>query len=375
MKKINIVFITSIKYRGGGEQWMLSTSIAMSARGHKVILICQPGSDLSKRAEENNVFVKNVFMGGDLNPIASFKLYRILKENNIDVICANMEKEIRIIGLPAKILGIPIFKRRGSDMPYSNNFLYKLSFKWFIIKIIVNSKATMNSILSNNSWIKEKDIKLIYNGLDLSNLKIDKKAAESVKKEFGIPHDSLIIGILAMLTERKGHTYLLNAMPKILEKFPGLRLIISGDGVLFTALQNMAKSSKIKKNVIFTGLRNDVERLINAFDVLVLPSLNEGFGYALAEAMALKTPVVATNISSIPEVVGDCGLLVPIKDSQSLADAIIKILSEKNIAAEFKEKGFQRVHKLFTIDRMCDELEDLFFETKKNDLIFLNSFL
>lgn len=129
-------------------------------------------------------------------------------------------------------------------------------------------------------------------------------------------------------------------------------------------LEGMAESLGVSDKVSFIGFRNDVRSILDHIDVLVLPSRCEGFGYALAEAMAVGKPVVATDVSSIPEIVADgrSGLLVPPCDSRALGEAIVKVLSGPECAQRMGEEGHRIVRKRFSIDRMLDELKMLFQE-------------
>lgn len=127
-------------------------------------------------------------------------------------------------------------------------------------------------------------------------------------------------------------------------------------------LISLAKSIGVENETIFAGKRNDIPNIMKALDVFVLPSLWEGFGLVPLEAMAAQKPVVATSVSAIPEVIvdGETGLLIPPKDSIALADAILKLLDDPELAREMGRKGRVRLEKEFSVDRMVSQTEALY---------------
>lgn len=150
------------------------------------------------------------------------------------------------------------------------------------------------------------------------------------RKELGLPTEGPVIGTVGRLVLIKGHEWLLKAVPRVLAEFPHATFVFLGEGPLLGQLQQLAAELGITSHVMFLGARQDVPECLAAFDLFAFPSLNEGMGRALIEAMAVGLPAVATRVGGIPDVVadGETGLLVPARDEAALADALLKLLRD-----------------------------------------------
>jgi glycosyltransferase involved in cell wall biosynthesis len=357
---LRIVLISSIKYWGGGEAWMLSVARGLSQRGHRICLVCQPGSRLAKRALAAGIAPVLMRMRADFDPIVVLRLHHLLRDRKIHMVCANMDKEVRLAGLAARMAGIPLIRRRGSDMPFPNKLRFRLVDRLLVAGIMVNSRATRKTLLEGNRWLSEKRLHLIYNGIQL---RADQEgSADKVVREFSLSGSYPVLAMVALLKSRKGHEVLFRAVHGIMAEFPQVALLVVGEGPLRSHLEALAQRLGIADRVRFAGFRDDVPALMAAADMVVLPSQNEGFGYVLAEAMALAKPVVASRISSIPEVVeeGHTGWLVPPNDSLALQEALLDLARDPLRAKQMGLAGQRRVNDLFSLEGMLDEVEELF---------------
>jgi glycosyltransferase involved in cell wall biosynthesis len=182
--------------------------------------------------------------------------------------------------------------------------------------------------------IPEDKIVLIKNGInfDVFDSEVSKKEG---REKLGIDSSVPVVGSVARLHRQKGLPYLFQAAKKIKESMPETAVWIVGGGSLKTKLQELGKRLDLEDTVHLLGERKDVAQLLSRFDVFVLPSLWEGLPYSLLEAAALAKPVVATDINGVREIVqnGKTGLLVPAKDPEQLAQAIVRLLQEREYAA------------------------------------------
>lgn len=340
---------------------MLSVARGLAHRGHLITMVCQPGSRLAQRAWANGLAPLSMRLRADFDPLIIARLYRLICRRRIQLVCANMDKEVRLAGLAARLAGVPLIRRRGSDMPFPDKLRFRLTNRYLVHLIMVNSRATRQTLLQGNPWLSPRKLRLIYNGIpDAPEEAMGKR--RQVLEEFGLQDASPLLGIVGLLKERKGHEELFRALPEALAEFPQLALLVVGEGELRGRLEEWTRRLGITNKVVFTGFRDDVSRLMGAMDLLILPSRNEGFGYVLAEAMSLGKPIVACRISSIPEVVQDglTGLLVPPGDVAALRDAILELVRHPIRARKMGQAGRQRVQKLFGLERMLDEVEALF---------------
>ena len=211
--------------------------------------------------------------------------------------------------------------------------------------------------------IGDEKICLIENGVNLDRFSRN-TASNSIKESLGIKKQALVIGAVGSLTKEKGHSYLLKAVPKVVQGFPEAIFLLVGDGEERPSLEKMVSKLGIKDKIIFAGARKDVPQLLPMLDVFVLPSLNEGLPMALLEAQAARIPVIATRVGAIPKVVKDgvTGALMPPKDPGAIAKAVIQILFDKKVAAAMAEKGFERILNNFSCKKMASKYLSLYKE-------------
>ncbi len=245
--------------------------------------------------------------------------------------------------------------RRYRPLIWLNRFLAH----WHT-KIIVISNW-IGTFLQEIEGIPSEKIICIHYGLEPEALvvNVDK---HYVREEFQIPEQIPVIGTIGRLTAQKGHSYLLQAVRQVTGQFPNLCVLIIGDGELRSELENQARELGIEANVIFSGYRNDAVRLLSGFDFFVFPSLWEGFGLVLLEAMALRKAVVASEVSAIPESViqGKTGLLVPPKNAEKLAGAMLTLLNDNVLCNSLGESGYKRLQEDFTVQKMVETTEMLY---------------
>jgi glycosyltransferase involved in cell wall biosynthesis len=172
-----------------------------------------------------------------------------------------------------------------------------------------------------------------------------------------------VIGTVARLVPIKGIAHLIDAAPAILAGFPAARFLIVGDGESRPALEARAQALGIADRTVFAGFRQDAAAAMAGMDVFVLPSLNEGMGRVLVMAMALGKPIVATRVGGIPELLGDgeAGLLVPAADPAALAEAVLALLRDPDLARRLAEAGRSRAPR-YGAQTMVDSLAALYRE-------------
>lgn len=201
---------------------------------------------------------------------------------------------------------------------------------------------------------------VITNGIDVDAFQEEARFQEKLE---GIAVDSTpcIVGTVARLHRQKGLPYLLRAAVKIQESIPETKVWIVGGGPLFQKLHKLQKKLALENTVQFLGERKEVAALLARFDIFVLSSLWEGLPYSLMEAGALAKPVVATDIDGVRELVkhGETGLLVPVKDSERLAQSVIRLLRDKECATKLG-KNLKTAIRQHTLSRMIQKIQDLY---------------
>lgn len=358
---MRILFINSIQMFGGGEVWMLRTLRALQERGQQVWLCCRPATELAKRAVAQGVPVKFLTFRGDFDPFTIAQLAWFMKEERIEVVLTNMDKELRLSGIAAKIAGVQaVIPRRGIDYPLKNRWRYRLAYNVLATRVIANSEATKQALLRNAPWLDPKRIEVIYNGIDMQPFL--QPSRRCLRIEWGVPPEAPLLGFVGQLDERKGIGVLLKAFDRVHRQVPQVRLAVVGRGPLQEMIENEVRRQNWGDAILLPGFIDDVASVMQAIDILLLPSLWEGFGIVLIEAMAAGKPAISTNISSMPEIIvdGQTGYLVPPDDAEKLADCAAELLQNPELHEQFGRAGRERVIELFTIERMIDQLENLF---------------
>jgi len=184
----------------------------------------------------------------------------------------------------------------------------------------------------------------------------------TARAELDLPPDASVIGTVGRLHAQKGHDFLLSAAAKVLERIPEAVFLVAGYGPLRERLEARSAELGVASNVRFLGYRKDVQRILAALDVFVLPSLWEGMSNAILEAMAASKPVVATAVDgNVEQVVdGETGRLVPPADAEALADALIELAADSEKAREMGIRGRQYVEQKFPLSKMTAAYLDLY---------------
>ena len=211
------------------------------------------------------------------------------------------------------------------------------------------------------SGLDEHKVQVIRNGIDME--RFQPRADTAVfETEFDLQDKKPLIGVIARLSSDKGHIYLINALTRLLAFFPDMRLLVVGDGPERKNLERVLCEGALTDRVIMTGVRRDIERILSALDLFVLPSLKEGLPIALLEAMAAGVPVVATRTGAVPQVIrqNEDGILVPPGDPAALYEAINELLLDQEKARACAANARKRVQDMFSAQVMAGEYTELY---------------
>jgi glycosyltransferase involved in cell wall biosynthesis len=208
----------------------------------------------------------------------------------------------------------------------------------------------------------------IYNGIDVDYYSPDRKelaaSGQEIRNEYKLTEDTVLIGGIGRLVGGKGFEYLINSIPEITNTYPDVRIIIVGEGPLRTSLEELGKRLEVSRNLIFVGFRKDIREILSAIDILVMPSLAEGFPMITLEAMAMAKPTVATEIEGTTEQIvnGKTGVLVPPGDSKALSGAIIDLLKNRTHAEEMGRLARGYAIEYFPVEKMVHSTVKVYWE-------------
>lgn len=216
--------------------------------------------------------------------------------------------------------------------------------------------------LTQVAGVPPERVEVIPNGVDVERLgRVDPKQGERVLRELGID-DGPLVGCAATYHPRKGHRYLIEAMSRVCKELPTAHLVLLGRGTGDGGLVGQARKLDIEDRVHGLGFHPEGQAIMAALDLYVQPSVEEGFGLAVVEAMAMGLPVVVSDVGGMRHTVihGSSGIRVPPADPPALADAILRTLKEPSLARRLGEAGRARASEAFSIQRMVDEHERIY---------------
>lgn len=204
--------------------------------------------------------------------------------------------------------------------------------------------------------IPKEKIEVVENGIEPPDLSEATAHHSSIREEFKIKREETIIATVGRMVPVKNQHLLLQAAQHVLKKSSQVKFLFVGDGKLMSSLQRHAQDLHIDEHVIFPGWRSDINRFLCAMDVFVLCSKVEGFNMSVLEAMAHMKPVIATRVRGIADIIqdGETGVLIPPNNADSLAQAILGLIEDRDRATQLGRKGRQLVEDQYTLERMVE---------------------
>ena len=376
-----LCFFNSVSSWGGGEKWHHDMSVRLHEMGFPVIVVAGKHSELGIRLRGSGIELEafHITNRSFLNPLKLIQLVRSFRRHGIDTIILNLPSDLKVAGLAARLAGVRrIIYRRGSAIAVRNTLLNRFIFKYLVDDIIANSQETARTILSHNPHLFDpKKIHVIYNGIDLQDFRClpgDTQGTAEGLNTRTIPHPApdlasgpsgrigtFVIGHAGRFARQKGQHLLLEAASKLKNRGVGFQLHMAGAGHLEATLRQEVSARNLESEVFFTGFSHDIKSFMEGIDVFVLPSLWEGFGYVLVEAMACGKPVVAFDTSSNPEIIVNdkTGFLVAPYNTDALADRLEQLATNKVLRSSLGSTGRQRVEQHFSIDKTTEALTRL----------------
>ncbi|MGH9726818.1 MAG: glycosyltransferase, partial [Candidatus Acidiferrales bacterium] len=229
--------------------------------------------------------------------------------------------------------------------------------------VIANSEA-IRELLAMEFHIPRERVHVLHNGVDVDRFRNARARGRDVLPTVS-PSGKWILHIANMNSDVKGHDVLIKAARLISAAIGELHFILIGDGPLRPGFENLVREAKLDACVHFVGRRSDTAELLACADLFVFPSLAEGLPNAVLEAAAAGLPIVATTVGGIPEIIenGVNGILIPPGDSQALADASVRLLTDRELSGQFGRAAQATIQTNFGFDKLMDALVGLYSHT------------
>ena len=254
-------------------------------------------------------------------------------------------------GLAAKLAGVPCVLSRRVDNPEAR---WAVSLKYRLFDHVITISEGIRQVLLAEGLAPEK-VSCVRSAVDPAPYLHDYDKT-AFRADLGFEADTPIVGMVAQLIQRKGHRYLLAALPAVLAEHPDLQVLIYGRGPLEAELRQAVADQGLAGNVQLMGFADDLPAQLGCLDLLVHPADMEGLGVSLLQASAARVPIIASRAGGMPEAVvdGENGLLISVGDVAALATAMNRLLGDAGLRKQMGDSGWTMVMHDFSVDTLCE---------------------
>jgi glycosyltransferase involved in cell wall biosynthesis len=347
------------EWRGGQNQFLLLLK-GLYERGHAAELLAVRGSALAARAHAAGICVHLASRRASRFGTVQ-KIHKLLAAGRIDLVHVNESHALTAAWLARAHRRVPLIVSRRVGYPLSKSWLAQRRFH-AAAAIIANSRWVAEQAIASGAP-KDK-LKVVYEGVQIPELPTSEMRREA-RERWGVSSEQPLLGCVGVLSPDKGHEFVIRALAQLRDEFPGVRLLLAGDGPRRAGLEELARTLGVFDSVIFAGFVKDIEAVYAALDIFVLPSLFEGLNNSLMAAMAFAVPSVAFSYGAPAEIIvpGVSGLLVPPKDSENLTTTIRSLFYDAVFAKKIALAGRVRIERVFSADQMVDNTLGVYRET------------
>ena len=352
-RRMRILEIVSGTTACGATVHTLQIAKELHRRGNAITLMGKPGAWVLQQAQQAGVPTLESRMKRlplrDLKAAAQF-----VRENQIEVLLAHMSSANNFAVWLSRLAKVPAVLRAHA---------HTLHFHWRMADHIIAVSEQTRLYHIRRNLVPPSRISTVHGFVDSARLVVpDKGARHAVRAELGLSPSDFIVGVIGNIIPRKGQIYLVRALPKVVARHPQVRVLLVGvvhPPRYGEQVRREAERLGVAEHVLWLGERKDVPRLLQALDVYALPTLSDMLPMAMLEAMWAELPILATTAGGIPEAITDGihGWLVPPKDPDALARALVEIINSPDERARRARNAHQRVQESFTVQPQVAKIE------------------
>lgn len=365
---LNVLYLINHAGKAGTERYVLTLAEKLGGKKINAHLAYNEEGLLVERMKELGVQTYRVEMRNRFDLGAAWKLSQLCRQLDIDIIHAQFLRE-NYIALLSRIFNPRVRVIYTNHFIMANNFITRLSNRVMThlqsaIIAVCNPGRDMMVINGNDG----RKIRVIHNAVDIS--KWSKPRNSTIRDEFQIPEDTVILLCASRFAHDKGHKFLINSLSelkKLTER--DFKCILAGDGPLIDDVKKQTSELGLEKNVIFAGFRSDIENLLYGSDIYINASQHEALSFLILEALASGLPLIATNMGGNPDIINnetDCGILVEYDDHYGLAQAIVRMIEDEDLRKRLAQNAIKAVKERFNLDIASEETYNLYEEVCTN---------
>ncbi|WP_295389974.1 glycosyltransferase [uncultured Thiodictyon sp.] len=348
---MKVLHVEGGRHLYGGAFQVLHLLRGLHARGHQNLLACPRGCDLADAAAPV-AQVHGLPMHGDGDLLLIPRLARLIRATRPDLVHLHSRIGADLMGgIAARASGVPVIHTRRVDNPESP---WVVGLKYRLHDRVIAISEGIGRVLLSEGLPPAK-LRVVRSAVDWQ--RYDRPCDRAaVAARLGVPAQGLWLAVVAQLIERKGHRFLLRALPPLAAAHPGLRVFFFGQGPKAADLAREAHALGLAGQVTLAGFRDDLADILPCLDVLVHPALMEGLGVSLLQAASAGVPILASRVGGIPEAVrdGENGVLVPPGDSDALGAALGALLADPARRRALGAGGRALMVCEFSIDAMVE---------------------
>jgi len=363
-----ILFVIDGHEFGGGERVFLQLASGLKGR-FEVSFASMPGGRLEGELKSLGVNFYPVEMKRRISCKSVLRINEIIRNEQIDLVHSQGARADFFARIAGRMAGIPhnlctiAMPVEGFDIKPLRKMIYRAFDRLTegsVEKFIVVSDSLKRALIEKRRIPADRIVR-IYNGIEIDQYHPGIESG-NFKREWGISQNIPLVGAIGRMVWQKGFEYLIQSIPEIVKAVPEAKFLLVGEGPRRERLEALSEELRVRDNVILAGFRSDIKEILSAIDLLVVPSILEGFPMIILEAMAMGKPIVATNIDGIIEQITDGvdGILVPPKNPNALAEAILKIFSEEEKMKKIGLAARQKVESCFSVQKMVRETEQVY---------------
>jgi glycosyltransferase involved in cell wall biosynthesis len=372
MNRVKVLQLISSGGYYGAENMLLNLCASQQKPGCENSLtlfynVHAPNVEFYERARRRGLSVRMVHCQGRADWRAVRQIEECIQEDGIQLLHTHGYKADLYGYVAARRSGKPIVATchnwvGGTAALGIYNRLDRMALKRFQRLAAVSDSVAQRLL---DSGVSAKKIRTIANGIDVG---LFERARPLPVFDF---EGNKVVGMVARLDLQKGFEYLLRAARELCAAFPGLKVVIVGEGPDRQAIEHMVQRFGLRSNVILAGQHSDMPGIYAAMDIFVLPSLNEGLPMTILEAMAASTPVIATRVGAIPKVIkdGETGLLVDPGDVDGLRNALARLLLDSDLCRCLGSAGHDWISGNYTSEAMALKYRQMYDEVLGNPAI------
>jgi glycosyltransferase involved in cell wall biosynthesis len=352
---MNLLYISSKKRWGGVSSWMQRTAVGLEDLGNRVWVLAHPNGRFAQRSTDGIRLIPKK-LGMDYNPAMVYYLARFIHRRHIDLVVTNIEKEVVIGGLAARLCRIPNIRRVGREDDFNQRLKVRVHHHWLVDACIVPCNYIRDRAVEIAPWLDPGNFTTIYNGRN--PVSIDAAWRREERSKWGLDDGQLVIGVTSQLSPQKRVDVLLDAFGRIALKHTGVVLVIAGEGKEHSALERRAAALGIAERVRFIGFSRSPEQTAAAYDIAVSPSSFEGFPNTVVEYFAAGCAVVTTSAGGVCEMATDGinALVTPVNDVDAMAKAIATLIEQPETRITLGRNAAATIRERFSEDRMIERL-------------------